>query len=80
MKQAIGCDYCLETGYYGRTAIYDTLIFDDDLRANIANNILSITRLRKEGDQRGKSNLQKQGLLKVVSGTTSIEEISRVLG
>lgn len=80
MKQAIGCDYCLETGYYGRTAIYDTLVFDNDLRANIANNTLSITRLRKEGDQRGKSNLQKQGLLKVVSGITSIEELSRVLG
>jgi len=76
----VGCDYCLESGYYGRTAIYDILTLDDDIKANIANNTLSITRLRKEGDQRGKSNLQKQGLLRVVSGITSIEELSRVLG
>ncbi len=80
MKQAVGCDYCLETGYYGRTAIYDILVLDDDIKANIANSTLSITRLRREGDQRGKSNLQKQGLLRVVSGITSIEELSRVLG
>jgi general secretion pathway protein E len=78
--QAVGCDRCHQTGYYGRTAIYDLLTLDENLKAAIANNAVSITALRKEGEQRGKSNLQKQGLLKVVSGVTSLEELARVVG
>jgi len=78
--QANGCKRCNETGYYGRTAIFDILILDNNLKANIANNTLSIELLRKEGDKRGKSNLQKQGLKKVVSGITSLEELKRAVG
>jgi len=78
--QANGCEQCSQTGYYGRTAIYDILFLDDKLKAAIANNELSIVQLRKDGDKRGKSNLQKQGLRKVVSGITSLEELNRVLG
>jgi len=78
--QAAGCDQCSSTGYYGRTAIFDILILDDSLKTAIANNKLSITELRKEGDQRGRSNLHKLGLQKVVSGITSLEELKRVVG
>jgi type II secretory ATPase GspE/PulE/Tfp pilus assembly ATPase PilB-like protein len=78
--QAQGCDKCHQTGYYGRTAIFDILVLDDKLKASIADEKLSVEQLRKEGDRRGKSNLQKQGLLKAVSGITSLEEIKRVLG
>jgi type II secretory ATPase GspE/PulE/Tfp pilus assembly ATPase PilB-like protein len=41
---------------------------------------LSVTQLKKEGDKKGKSNLQKQGLRNVVSGMTSLEELKRVIG
>ena len=78
--QAVGCDYCGETGYYGRMAIFDILPLDDKLKASLADNTLSIEQLRKDGDKRGRSNLQKQGLKKVVSGTTSLEELKRVVG
>ncbi len=78
--QAVGCDKCHQTGYYGRTAICDILLIDDNLKGAIAQNALLIAQLRKEGDQRGRSNLQKQGLLKVVSGITSLEELARVAG
>jgi len=80
MFQAKGCDQCHRTGYYERTAIFDILVLDNKLKASIANNTLSITQLRKEGDQRGRSNLQKQGLRKAVSGVTSLEELKRVVG
>lgn len=78
--EAVGCDKCGGTGYYGRTAIFDILVLDKDLKALIADGKLSAAQLRKEGDQKGKSNIQKQGLMKVVSGTTSIEELNRVVG
>jgi len=76
----VGCEQCNDTGYYGRTAIYDILVVDDKLKTGIAQNKLPFDQLRKEGNQRGKSNLQKQGLKKVVSGITSIEELDRVIG
>ncbi len=78
--QAVGCEKCRQTGYYGRTAIYDFLMLNDNLRDSIANNDLLMTQLRKNGDRKGRSNLQKQGLRKVVSGVTSLDELKRVVG
>jgi type II secretory ATPase GspE/PulE/Tfp pilus assembly ATPase PilB-like protein len=78
--QAVGCEDCRQTGYFGVTVIFDMLIIDDRLKHSIANNTLPIAQLRKEGDQKGRSNLQKQGLMKVVSGITTLEELTRVTG
>lgn len=78
--QAKGCERCHETGYYGRIAVFDILNLDNELKADIANNRLSVTQLKKEGDKKGRSNLQKQGLKAVVSGITSLEELKRVIG
>ena len=78
--QAEGCKKCHETGYRGRTGIFDMLVLDDRLKAQIADNKLSLIQLRKEGDKKGKSNLWKQGLKTAVSGITSFEEIKRVIG
>jgi type II secretory ATPase GspE/PulE/Tfp pilus assembly ATPase PilB-like protein len=78
--ETTGCEQCHETGYRGRTAIFDILTLDHQLKANIASGDLSITQLREEGDKKGKSNLKKQGLRKVVSGITSFEELKRVVG
>jgi general secretion pathway protein E len=78
--KAKGCDQCRGTGYRGRIAIYDILVLDDVLKADIANNKLSVTQLKKDGDKKGKSNFRKQGLRCVVSGVTSLEELKRVIG
>ena len=78
--QAHGCDQCRQTGYRGRIAIFDILFLDKALKADIANSKLSVAQLKKDGDKKGKSNLQKQGLKNVVSGITSLEELRRVTG
>lgn len=80
IHEAVGCDNCYGTGYFGRIGIYDILVLDNTLRSSITNNNLPIAELRKEGDQRGRSNLQKQALLKVVTGVSSLEELNRVVG
>jgi type II secretory ATPase GspE/PulE/Tfp pilus assembly ATPase PilB-like protein len=77
---AVGCEQCYGTGYYGRIGIYDMLTLDNEIKASLSNNKLPIEQLRNEGDVRGKSNLQKQALLKVVTGMTSIDEMNRVVG
>jgi general secretion pathway protein E len=76
----VGCEHCYGTGYYGRIGIYDMLTLDDEIKNILSNNKLPIEQLRKEGDTRGKSNLQKQALLKLVTGVTSIDEMNRVVG
>ena len=78
--KVVGCKRCDETGYFGRTAICDVLVITDKIKADIANNKALITELRTESNKRDKSNLRKQGLRKVISGVTSLEEIIRVVG
>ncbi len=78
--QAQGCDACSGTGYRGRMAICDIWLFDDKLKAAVANNESLIAEMRTEGDKKGRSSLQKEGLKKVVDGITSLEELKRVAG
>jgi type II secretory ATPase GspE/PulE/Tfp pilus assembly ATPase PilB-like protein len=78
--QAQGCDACYGTGYRGRTAICDIWLFDDKLKVAVAHNESLVDEMRKEGDKKGRSTLQKQGLREVVSGITSLEELKRVIG
>lgn len=78
--QAKGCDACYGTGYRGRTAICDIWLFDDKLKEAVAHNESLLTEMRNEGDKKGRSSLQKEGLKKVVDGITSLEELKRVVG
>jgi type II secretory ATPase GspE/PulE/Tfp pilus assembly ATPase PilB-like protein len=78
--QAKGCDACYGTGYRGRTAICDIWLFDDKTKNTFAHNQSWVDEMRKEGDKKGRSSLQKQGLKKVVTGVTSLEELKRVVG
>ena len=75
-----GCNRCHGTGYRGRTAIFDMLVVDNELKASIVSSDSWITDLRKAGDEEGKSKLRKQGLKMVLSGVTSLEELKRVVG
>ena len=78
--EAVGCDNCYGTGYFGRVGIYDILAIDEVIKSGLTNNSLPFEQMRKEGDQRGRSNLMKQGLLKVVTGISSLQELNRVVG
>ncbi len=75
-----GCERCHKTGYRRRTAIFDMIVVDNELKASIVSSDSWITELRKAGDEQGKSNLRKQGLKMVLSGVTSLEELKRVVG
>jgi type II secretory ATPase GspE/PulE/Tfp pilus assembly ATPase PilB-like protein len=78
--EAVGCKPCEDTGYCGRTAIGDLMVVDDALKARIAQDLALIADLRAGGSKKGKSALRKEGLKRVVTGTTSLEEIRRVVG
>lgn len=73
----VGCDTCHHTGFRGRTGIYEMVEVDDDLRdmikARSANKLYRDT-LKKTGGL----SLRASGAKRILDGTTTIEEVSRV--
>ena len=78
VMQAVGCNYCYNTGYRGRTAILDILFIGEEIKATLAEKDLSMGELKKKGDSAGASNLRREGLKKVAAGLTTLEEVKRV--
>ena len=71
-----GCDYCNNTGYRGRQALFEMMVMDDELRELIMTSG-STSVLRAEARKRGMRTLREAGLLTIYDGTSSIEEIVR---
>jgi type II secretory ATPase GspE/PulE/Tfp pilus assembly ATPase PilB-like protein len=80
MLDAKGCRHCNGTGYFGRTAVLDILPVTDELKADIVDNKAMIDEFKNKGKRKSRTNLRKEGLKKVSSGTTSLEELKRVIG
>jgi general secretion pathway protein E len=72
-----GCDRCLETGYLGRIGIYELLEITPDIRTMIGERRDSQTILNG-AIKSGFKTLQQNALEKIMSGTTTIEEMLRV--
>jgi type II secretory ATPase GspE/PulE/Tfp pilus assembly ATPase PilB-like protein len=72
------CTECNGVGYMGRTAIFELLVMNDELRdALIKQPKLEV--LRNVARKTGNRNLQQEGVLLVAQGITSLAEVSRVL-
>ena len=72
-----GCPACMNTGYRGRTAIFEMMLLDDHLKKLIlktsdANQIL------RDAVKSGMTTLLQDGTRKVLEGITTIEEVLRV--
>ena len=77
LYQGTGCDKCRQTGYKGRVGIYELLELNDTLRDLISTNP-SLTDLRRAAHQAGMRSLRDDGLDKVATGLTTVEELMRV--
>jgi general secretion pathway protein E len=74
--QAAGCGRCHHSGYLGRVGIFELMIVDDAIRAMVSQNVDS-KRIKAIAVQGGMQTLRGDGALKILSGTTSIEEVLR---
>jgi general secretion pathway protein E len=72
-----GCEKCLQTGYLGRTGIFELLLVDDDIRPMIVGQE-EAHRIKQTAVQKGMLTLRQDGLRKAAAGTTTIEEVYRV--
>ena len=71
-----GCDTCNNTGYKGRTAIFEILLLDDEIRELMMSQA-STQAIREAAIRKGMRSLRDSGLLTIFDGETTIEEVVR---
>lgn len=72
------CEQCQGLGYFGRTAVFEVLVVNDNLRRVLARQPDYAT-LRKAARAAGMATLQEEGVVLLAQGITSYEELARVL-
>jgi general secretion pathway protein E len=68
------CSVCHNVRYTGRTGIHEMLMIDEEIRSLILQRVDS-NRIKSAAAQRGFITLRADGAQKVLSGTTSVEEV-----
>jgi type II secretory ATPase GspE/PulE/Tfp pilus assembly ATPase PilB-like protein len=78
MAVPVGCDKCNHTGFAGRIGIYELLRVDESIRT-IVRTSGNIDQIRDMARARGMRLIQEDAWEKVLNGTTTLEEILRVV-
>jgi type II secretory ATPase GspE/PulE/Tfp pilus assembly ATPase PilB-like protein len=79
IPKAKGCKLCNSTGYKGRIGIFEAFLVDDEMEKFILASP-SIVAMRELATKKGMVLMGQDGLIKVLEGTTTIEEIERTAG
>jgi len=74
----VGCDSCYK-GYSGRIALHEVLVLNQDIRDAIVANKKKEEIRSLIYDNKNTSSLLDDGLIKVINGLTSFEEVLRVI-
>ncbi|MEI6339491.1 MAG: GspE/PulE family protein, partial [Verrucomicrobiota bacterium] len=72
----VGCDACRQTGYRGRTALYEICVVSPEMQDLIQQKSASKT-LRRLAHEQGMISLRDYGWKRVCEGVTSVDEILR---
>ena len=76
--EEVGCQECNFTGYKGRTGIYEAVLTDEKIE-NIVIQNPSEREINKASESQGILNMKQDGILKILQGMTSLDELSRVI-
>jgi general secretion pathway protein E len=72
-----GCNLCMQTGFRGRTAIFEILIVDEEIKRLVLKTS-DANQINELALKQGMITLQKDGIDKVLNGVTTTEEVLRV--
>jgi len=78
LYRGAGCPQCRETGYAGRTGIAEVLGVDDRVRGLILRGAHD-SEIRKGAIENGMRPIAEDGVSKILSGRTTLDEVSRVV-
>jgi type IV pilus assembly protein PilB len=73
-----GCAKCRNTGYKGRLGIFEAILIDDEMEKLILK-MPSEVEIKKAAAKQEILSMQQDGILKVIEGTTSFEELGRII-
>ena len=73
-----GCDHCRQTGYRGRTGIYELVPMTDELQELIVSGA-HLNDLKRVAREHGCRTLVEDGLIKASRGETTVEELMRAM-
>jgi len=79
VKEGSGCIRCRNTGYFGRTGIFEILPIDNAIR-DLIDRGEDFLKIKETAIKRGMRTLRQSALRKLAEGTTTFEEVVRVTG
>ena len=76
--ESVGCEACNFTGFKGRTGIFEAILTDEKVEKVIIQNP-SEREINKASESQNILNMKQDGVIKVLQGITSLDELSRVI-
>lgn len=77
LERGRGCAKCRETGFRGRTGLFELLVVTDQIKHALAGAV-PLVKLREIARGQGMRTLREDGWAKVAAGMTTVEEVLRV--
>ncbi len=78
LRRGRGCEVCRHTGFKGRTGIHELMTMNDEI-AELTVRRAPLADIREAAKANGMHDLRDDGLEKVMSGVTTIEEVKKVV-
>jgi len=72
-----GCEKCNNTGYSGRAGLYEVLSMNDEIAELVLKNPTEHA-IFEAAQRQGMITMEQEGVLKIIAGETTIEEVARV--
>ncbi|MBE9546040.1 MAG: type II/IV secretion system protein [Proteobacteria bacterium] len=77
LRRGKGCIRCRNTGYRGRTGIFEVLPYSESLK-NMTTSNTGVEKLRARAREEGMSTLRESAVRKLLEGITTYQEVLRV--
>lgn len=78
LYRGTGCGLCHRTGYQGRVGLFELFTIDEEIRTLIGSKSLTLSALRTLATKQGMTTIFEDGVAKIKSGLTTLEELIRV--
>jgi len=74
--QGQGCNFCAQTGYYGRTGVFEVLVADENIRRLLMRGA-GADEIRAQALANGMTTMWRDGMIKARDGVTTVREVMR---
>ncbi|MDO8558274.1 MAG: GspE/PulE family protein [bacterium] len=78
IMESVGCAECNQTGYRGRMGIFEVFISDSEMEKYILQ-APTVSDIRDRAIERGMVTMRQDGILKILEGFTTLEEVDRLV-